>query len=315
MRQLISKDAQIWNSSWNLLEELRQLNEDEWNACFTSMLHAFLTKYLKDGRSVLENMPMKYLFQLFSKPTLARTFLDSITVCPEFHGDLVKSVLAAAFQIFELAYKKHHMIIISCCLAKLVDDHSDTVFLRLECLTLAGKMHNLIRPVMSESLDTDLTWKLEAVQNLTISILHDSSVRVRRLVLRMLLQEYGNVMEEKELLDIILLKIRDQDDKVRLLAFQRLIKFPMEILTANIQGHDWRPIFKQGLSEERREICIIAEALLVEYLTTDAISMSPSQRLKELGFLESTKHDMYYKIIEKHINCIFEKERAFIDVS
>lgn len=62
-----------------------------------------------------------------------------------------------------------------------------------------------------------------------------------------------------ELLYTVFMKIRDEDEKVKLLAFQRLLRFPMKLLHSNFRARDWKLIFYHAMAHERSHIYYIAK--------------------------------------------------------
>lgn len=106
------------------------------------------------------------------------------------------------------------------------------------------------------------------------------------------------------------MKIRDEDDKVKLLAFQRLLRFPMKLLHSNFRARDWKLVFQYALAHEGSQIYHIAKDLLLKYLYSD--SMPPSRRLKMLDFAKNDNYQKYGKLIGNHIAEIFEIEVNFL---
>lgn len=53
-----------------------------------------------------------------------------------------------------------------------------------------------------------------------------------------------------ELLYLVFLKLRDNDERVRCAAFRRLADFPMSTLAHYFQGSDWQLVFQHGFREE-----------------------------------------------------------------
>ena len=57
------------------------------------------------------------------------------------------------------------------------------------------------------------------------------------------------------------MKVRDQDEKIRLMAFQRLTKFPMNLLSESLTHTEWRSLFERGFAEEKKEFKDLAEVI------------------------------------------------------
>ncbi|KAH9290094.1 hypothetical protein KI387_034211, partial [Taxus chinensis] len=258
----------LWVGAWKLLEDLQQLNEDEWDACLATVLHQILSYYMSKGPTVLQKAPMKFFIQLLAKPCFARSFLDSITLFPDSsNGSADKGVL--------------------------------------------GKVRSHMTWNMMEH-DAVQTWPAEAIHDIMTSVLSDSSVRVRRSAIQLLLQIEPPEVDAKELLYTIFLKIRDEDEKVKLLAFQRLIRFPMKLLYSNFEARDWKLIFQHALTHEGSHVYHIAKDLFLRYLSSD--SVPPSRRLKMLDFAHKDNYEKYGELIGNHIAEIFEMETKFFDL-
>ncbi|XP_057842641.2 uncharacterized protein LOC131052076 isoform X1 [Cryptomeria japonica] len=309
---LLCQDGILWDGAWKLLEDLQQLNEDEWDACLATVLHQIISFYLSKGPTVLQKAPMKFLIQLLAKPCFARSFLESITLFPDSSNvSADKIAIHAALQIFETVYKSSPLTIVTNCASKLVDPYTDSALVRLECLSLLGKirLHMASGIIEHGALQT---WPAEAIYNIMTSVLSDSSVRVRRSAIQLLLQIEPPEVDEKELLYTVFLKTRDQDKRVKLLAFQRLIRFPMQLLYSNFEARDWKLIFQQALANEGSHVYHIAKDLLLKFLSSD--SMPPSRRLKMLDFAHKDNYKKYGKFIGNHIAEIFEMEVMFLDL-
>lgn len=135
LRPMLSQVGIFWDGAWKLLEYLQQLNQNEWDACLAVVLHQILSGYVSKGPTTLQEASVKLLLKLFAKPCFARRFLDSITLCPDIRSSSAeRGALNAALQIFEAAYRSSPLAIVTSCASKIVDTHTDSAFLRLECL-------------------------------------------------------------------------------------------------------------------------------------------------------------------------------------
>ncbi|MCO5546707.1 hypothetical protein L7F22_000143 [Adiantum nelumboides] len=255
----------IVQPAWTLLEDLREADEEEWSGCLSALLHEILKIYMEKGPTCLEGQPTKALLRLFSSKAFAGAFLDCITIYPDSHRSAA-GLLSAAFQIFELVFAEHPDIIIACCLTKVMDEKSDMVPVRLQCLNLVGRIQARKLSIMEDSDSLDNEWSEDAIRSLFTILLHDSSIRVRRSAMEIFANlSASNIVEEKELLKICLLKARDQDEKVRFMAFQTLRNFPVKILADSLTEADWKALFERGFSEQKKEIIALVEDLCLDF--------------------------------------------------
>ncbi|KAI5078539.1 hypothetical protein GOP47_0006210 [Adiantum capillus-veneris] len=303
----------ILQPAWALLEDLRQADEEEWSGCLSALLYRILKIYLEKGPTCLEELPTKALLGLFSSKAFARTFLDCITVYPDLHKS-VAGALSAAFQIFELVFAKHPEIITACCLTKAVDEKSDMVLLRLQCLNLVGKIQAHKWSFMEDSDSLDSGWSEDAIRSLFTILLHDSSIRVRRAAMQIFMNLSAiNVVHEKELLKVCLMKARDQDEKIRFMAFQTLRNSPVKTLADCLMEADWKALFERGFSEEKKETQVLVEALCLDFLTTELLPKSPSTRLQFLGLIgEESSPKQPLSFLYNNVESIFYKELEYL---
>jgi hypothetical protein len=67
---------------------------------------------------------------------------------------------------------------------------------------------------------------------------------------------YFDIVDKiEQILGICLLKVRDQDEKIRCMAFETLRGFPMNILIELLSGNEWSAISKGLTFERKSEAC------------------------------------------------------------
>ncbi|MCO5567619.1 hypothetical protein L7F22_021313 [Adiantum nelumboides] len=306
----------ILQPAWNLLEDLLEADEEEWSGCLSAflsaLLHEILKVYMEKGPTCLEGQPTKGLLRLFSNKAFGGVFLDCISIYPDYHRSAA-GLLSAAFQIFELVFAEHPDIIIACCLTKVMDEKSDMVLVRLQCLNLVGRIQACKLSFMEDSDSLDNEWSEYAIRSLFTILLHDSSIRVRRSAMQIFANlSASNIVEEKELLKVSLLKARDQDEKVSFIAFQTLRNFPVKILVDFLTEADWKALFERGFSEEKKENLELD--IFLDFSTTVFSSTSPT-RLQFRGLIgEKNSSKQQLSFLHNHVESIFDKELEYLQL-
>ncbi|GAQ85489.1 hypothetical protein KFL_002380020 [Klebsormidium nitens] len=297
----------VYRNALQLLKEAREGNHPQWKACFSSCLRRVFLTCREHGMESLNDSALKRVLLLFSRPSLAPQFLDSLIALPEC-GERTKGALVLAFQIFGAAYRRNAAIIISTCAAKLVEECADNVNMRVECLAVLSRVH--ARWCDSAEGEAKPAWSESAIQNLMQSALFDPSVRVRRSAAQLIskLQPDSDCVAEQELLYLCFLKLRDNDEKVRRAAFRRLADFPLATLAQHFQACDWQLVFQHGFREEGTAEDV--QELLYDYLLSAELQGPPSSRLALLGRRLQAR-DLFRLALAENIETIFKGELPF----
>ncbi|KAH7387858.1 hypothetical protein KP509_16G045600 [Ceratopteris richardii] len=289
-------ELNIIEPAQDLLEDLWSMDEEECNGCLSALLDQILRFYLDKGQKHLEKNSTDVLLKLFSKQDFARRFLECSILCADLHKTTANDT------------------IIKCCLLKAVDERSDMVSVRLQCLSLVGRLQSRIWS-MKDSKTLMHVWTADTIRSLFTLILHDSSVRVRRLAVQICTHlSASNILNMEEFTKVCLMKARDQDDKVRLVAIQILSSLPVKLLADCLTEEDWKVIWMRGLHEEKDEARKLAEALILDYVTTDTLAEFPSTRLQFLGLMDcGSSSEQCSSFIYDNVDAIFDKELEYLD--